>query len=238
MDKLDSEIVEREKQYWNNIGEFDWLTPQSIRLILSGCLPIDGDVLELCSGTGMFTRSMPRTFRSYTCLDISAARLTRLGRALPDLTLVQGDAHKLAFADCSFDRVCVFAGLHHLPNYQMAINESYRVLRPHGHFVCFEPNARCWYRRVANPVRRMTGLFTEDEVFLDPSELAENFSSAGFIRVESEYTTPRYDEDFLGNLLNRLLARLVYAAAQISLHHNSQAFVFMTARKPGLGDNL
>ena len=110
--------------------------------------------------------------------------------------------------------------------------ESYRVLHPKGRFVCFEPNARCWYRRVANPLRRMTGLFTEDEVFLDPAELAKTFSNAGFIRVGSRYMTPRYDENFLGNPLNHLLARLVYTAAQISLHNNWQAFMIMTAQKP------
>jgi SAM-dependent methyltransferase len=227
------EVVDREHQYWDSVREFSWLTHPSIDSILSNCPPFEGDVLELCSGIGMFTAAIPKSFSSYTCLDLSATRLASLRRALADdVNLVQGDAQYLAFASNSFDYICVFAGLHHLPSYQATLRESYRVLRPNGYFVCFEPNAKCWYRRLANPIRRCTGLFTEDEVFIKPFELARRLARAGFDRVESQYMTPRYNADFLGNPLNRLLALLVYAASSVAGNDNWQAFVLMTARKP------
>jgi SAM-dependent methyltransferase len=159
-------------------------------------------------------------------------RLASLCRAAPDVNLVQGDAQNLAFASSSFDYVCVFAGLHHLPNYEAALRESYRVLRPNGCLVCLEPNAKCWYRGLVRPIRRIIGLFTEDEVFLDPFELAGRLASVGFHRVEPRYLTPQYDNDFLGNTLNKFLARLVYAGSRIASNHGWQAFVLMTAKKP------
>src|SRR5262249_5038764 len=136
-----SEVLGREHQYWDSVREFSWLTHPSIHSILSNCPPFKGDVLELCSGIGMFTEAIPKSSSSYTCLDLSAIRLASLRRA--DVSLVQGDAQYLPFAGSSFDHVCVFAGLHHLPRYQAALYESYRVLRPNGYFVCFEPNAKC-----------------------------------------------------------------------------------------------
>jgi SAM-dependent methyltransferase len=226
------EVVRRERHYWESVREFTWLTHQSIHSILSNCAPFEGDVLELCSGIGMFTAAIPKTYRSYTCLDVSAMRLASLRRAAPDVNRVQGDAQNLAFAHSSFDYVCVFAGLHHLPNYEGALRESYRVLRPNGRFVCLEPNAKCWYRKLVGPIRRMTGLFTEDEVFLDPFELASRLVNIGFHRVERRYMTPRYDTAFLGNILNKFLAQLVYAASRINSNHDWQAFVLMTAKKP------
>jgi SAM-dependent methyltransferase len=226
------EVVHRERQYWDSVREFSWLTQQSIHSILSNCAPFEGDILELCSGIGMFTAAIPKTFRSYTCLDVSPMRLASLRRAAPDVSLVQGDAQDLAFAGSSFDYVCVFAGLHHLPNYEAALRESYRVLRPNGCFVCLEPNAKCWPRRLVSPIRRMTRLFTKDEVFLDPFELARRLVNVGFHRVEPRYMTPRYDTDFLGNILNKFLARLLYATSRIASNHDWQAFVLMTAKKP------
>jgi len=146
--------------------------------------------------------------------------------------LVQGDAQNLAFADTCFDYVCVFAGLHHLPKYQATLRESYRVLRPNGHFVCFEPNAECWYRKIATPIRRVTGLFTEDEVFLSPVEIVSRLENAGFVGIVQQYLSPRYDWDFLGNPFNRLLARLVYAASSLASKPNWQAFALISASKP------
>jgi len=43
--------------------------------------------------------------------------------------LVDGDAQRLHFADGSFDLVCAFAALHHIPNPRKAVSEMLRVAR-------------------------------------------------------------------------------------------------------------
>jgi SAM-dependent methyltransferase len=50
----------------------------------------------------------------------------------------QVDAARLPFADDCFDVVLSFAMLHHVGDWQRAVAEAVRVLRPGGHFVGYD----------------------------------------------------------------------------------------------------
>ncbi|KFZ36706.1 methyltransferase type 11 [Shewanella mangrovi] len=54
------------------------------------------------------------------------------------LTLLQADATRLPFDDQQFDLVCDFAVFHHVPDWQAAVSEVFRVLKPGGAFVIEE----------------------------------------------------------------------------------------------------
>jgi len=126
-------VVEREEYYWGSLAEFDWIEEASIKDILLFLSPLYGDVLELCAGSGTFTRHIPASFRSYTCLDISQPMLDTLQKKLPHLRTVRGNAENPDFPEASFDAILVFGGLHHLPNMELTItnrllkNFSYNV---------------------------------------------------------------------------------------------------------------
>jgi ubiquinone/menaquinone biosynthesis C-methylase UbiE len=62
------------------------------------------------------------------------------------LELQVADATALAFEDQSFDAVFNFAAIHHIPQWQSAISEICRVLRPGGRFYFQEVTAR-WILR-------------------------------------------------------------------------------------------
>ena len=60
-----------------------------------------------------------------------SAELRKVGysKGLSETELVDGDAMRLAFSDASFDLVCEFGALHHIPLPSRAVSEMLRVSR-------------------------------------------------------------------------------------------------------------
>jgi ubiquinone/menaquinone biosynthesis C-methylase UbiE len=76
-------VIEREREFWDQHEEFDWMAEGSKRA-LSAMLPrLEGDVLELCVGAGMLIQYIPTTYRTYTGLDLSSTLLAALRRRIP-----------------------------------------------------------------------------------------------------------------------------------------------------------
>jgi len=99
-------------------------------------------VLEIGCGTGAVSRALVewRNFEA-TGVDLSpvfVARARELGRSLPGLTFLQGDARSLSLPDASFDLVVFHTTLCHIPNPELALREAHRVLRPHGWLAVFD----------------------------------------------------------------------------------------------------
>jgi ubiquinone/menaquinone biosynthesis C-methylase UbiE len=207
-----AEAIEREREYWTAHDEFDWMTDRSKHDTVAMLPELRGDVLELCIGSGLLVDQIPRTYASYTGLDISQPLLDTLHRRMPELKLLQGDAEELPFEDRSFDAVLVFAGLHHLPHYARSLHHAFRVLRPGGVFVCFEPNKKAWYRVPMWALRDVIGIYTDDEVVLDPGEIEGVLRAEGFTGITTRFSTPRLKPSFL-KPINKVLAHAMYAAA-------------------------
>lgn len=226
----DDHAVEREKQYWEEHDEFDWMSDASKSRTVRLLPALTGDVLELCVGSGLLTEYIPRRYRSYTGLDISQPLLETLKRKVPHVQALQGNAEDLPFEPESFDAVLVFAGLHHLPHFERSIVDSYRVLRPGGTFVCLEPNKKAWYRVPMFLLRDFIGIYSEDETVLDPTYVATTMQGAGFRDVETTFLTPRLKPSFLSPR-NRVLARIMYAAAALGNAQYTQSFFLISGRK-------
>jgi SAM-dependent methyltransferase len=224
-------ILKRERAYWENRTRFEWLSPAGIQSVLDLIPPVRGDVLELCSGSGMFTRRIPATYDSYTCLDLSQTLLDHLNQSVPQIVPVQGNAERPGFPPDCFDTVLVFTGLHHIPNENLAIQRAYPLLRPGGVFVAFEPNAACWYRRPMLKMRHLLHLYTDDERFLRPADIFDKMEAAGFGKIEIKYCTPEYNPAHLGSRLNKFLSTLMQFAAKLSTAPNWQSFFVITGQK-------
>ena len=226
-------IVDREKAYWEVRDHFKWLTDESIRKVISLSLETGGggDILELCSGSGAFTKHMPREFRSYTCLDISQTLLQTVKRSLPEVTVVQGDAQNPAFKEESFYLVVMFAGLHHMPDVKATLRNAFRILRSGGAFVCFEPNDDCWYRRFMLPLKSLLGIYTEDERFLKVGFIQAALQEAGFATSETKFLMPEYAPDHLKSALNKILVRFMALASSLGTGPFWQPWFIMSGRK-------
>ena len=97
------------------------------------------DVLEVGCGRGVGVEVLLDRLgaRHVTAFDIDPAMLERAERRLRDrpadaLRLSIGDAAEIAHPAASFDAVVDFGIIHHVPQWQQAVAEIARVLRPGG----------------------------------------------------------------------------------------------------------
>ena len=116
------------------------------RLVLRWALQgrhLRGDVLELGAGGGAMAKETMRRFSAarLTLTDVDPAMLTVLSRRLGGVQgapLVTADATRLPFADGSFDVVTSYLMLHHVMDWEAAVAEAGRVLRPGGLFLGYD----------------------------------------------------------------------------------------------------
>ncbi|MCX8515446.1 MAG: class I SAM-dependent methyltransferase, partial [Alphaproteobacteria bacterium] len=95
-------------------------------------------VLEIGSGRGGGANFLKEYFHpsSMVGIDLSAdaVKLARQHHHAPGLTFQIGDAESLPFHDNLFDVVVNVESSHSYPHVDSFLRESYRVLRPGGHF--------------------------------------------------------------------------------------------------------
>jgi SAM-dependent methyltransferase len=167
---------------------YDVFTPESNRRIIAAftrlsALPPGARVVDLGCGSGTFTEQLRQAGYSAAGLDISP-KLIALGRVRhPDLELIEGDVEDLPFAPESFDGVLLSGLVHHLPDPRRCAAQVFRVLRPGGRFVAFDPNRMnpmMWlYRDHSSPFYSPVGV-TENERPVLAREVAGVFRQAGF----------------------------------------------------------
>jgi ubiquinone/menaquinone biosynthesis C-methylase UbiE len=109
-------------------------------------------VLEVGCGTGLILDRLTQRASSACGVDLSPGML-RAARAR-GLDVVLGSATQLPFADASFDLVCSFKVLAHVPDIRAALTEVARVTRPGGNMVLefYNPwSLRYVAKRIAGP---------------------------------------------------------------------------------------
>lgn len=90
-------------------------------------------LLEAGCGTGLILNRL-RPIAARACgVDLSAGMLQRAQQR--GLSVAQASITALPFADESFDVVCSFKVLAHIPDIETAVAELFRVVRPGGHAV-------------------------------------------------------------------------------------------------------
>jgi ubiquinone/menaquinone biosynthesis C-methylase UbiE len=99
---------------------------------------LSGDMLEIGSGSGAMAAELLRRFpdvrvtaTDYDDSMVEAAR-DRLREYGDRVHVKQANAAQLPFPDESFDAVLSFIMLHHVIDWEKALDEAVRVLRPSG----------------------------------------------------------------------------------------------------------
>lgn len=173
---------------------YDAFTPESNDLLISAFkrltnLPPGSRIIDIGCGSGVFTQLLKDAGYRMVGLDISSKLIERGKNVYPDLELVVGDAEALPFADGTFDGVLLSGIVHHFPDPRKLASETYRVLRPGGRFMAFDPNRMnpfmYLYRDRSSPLYSSVGV-TENERPLLPKQAAAVFKNAGF-SVTTDY---------------------------------------------------
>ena len=89
-------------------------------------------ILDVGSGTGRALLTLKRSHPTLRVVGIepsSEMRAQGYRKGLTTNDLIDGDAQALLFEDNSFDLVCEFGALHHIPNPRKAVCEMLRVAR-------------------------------------------------------------------------------------------------------------
>jgi SAM-dependent methyltransferase len=97
-------------------------------------VPPDASVLELGAGTGKLTRLLVARFAEVTAVEPDAGMHRLLAGLVPDAQLVPGRAEEIPLPDASVDAIFC-AEAFHLFQWEQALAESARVLRPGGPLV-------------------------------------------------------------------------------------------------------
>ena len=125
----------------------------------------DAKVLEVGCGTGLILERLAPAAREAWGVDLSPGML-RLAQQR-GLNVVAGSVTELPFADESFDMVCSFKVLAHVPDIDRALAEIARVTRPGGHMLLefYNPwSVRFLAKKIAGPQPISDGR-TEADVF-------------------------------------------------------------------------
>ncbi len=142
------------------------------RLAVQVSSPDGANVLDLGAGTGDLSGAFRRAgARRVTSLDVSASMLVRAREkyGVERIEWLIGDAHRLPFADGSFDVVASAFVLRNLPNLAGSLEEMTRVLKPGGRLVGLDithPPDTLWGNTIRlgfeQGVTRMAGLLSGD----------------------------------------------------------------------------
>jgi SAM-dependent methyltransferase len=157
-------------------------------------------VLEVACGRGGFTGQLARAGAQVTGCDFSwaallAARSKQAAGLLPEVTLVQGDAQRLPFADSSFDAVVSCETIEHLPEVQAALCELRRITRVGGRLFLTTPNYANFmglyevYARFRHPRRKDDQPFDRRQWF---AQVRRWVRRAGWRIVKSDGTVHQF----------------------------------------------
>jgi ubiquinone/menaquinone biosynthesis C-methylase UbiE len=150
--------------------------------ILQG-MQLGDHVLELGAGLGAATAELGRCAARVTSLEYDHSFAAKLGARVngSNVTVIQGDAAALPFADRTFSSAIAILMLHHLRSEEQqdkAFAEIARVLRTNGVFLSFEIKDG-WLHRVAH-IRSMF-------VPVDPAAVNRRLTAAGFSRTAVDF---------------------------------------------------
>lgn len=156
-----------------------------------------GEVLEIGAGSGAMADGVAATFPEarLTVTDVDPAMVDAARRRLaghPQVTRVESaSVTALPFADSTFDAVTSFLMLHHVVDWEDALAEVVRVLKPGGTFVGYDLTDTMLSRLIHQADRSPHRL-------ISPGRLASGLTRAGFDDVAVRVT--------LGNHVMRFAA--------------------------------
>lgn len=147
-----------------------------------GEVELGANVLEIGPGPGVTTDWLRERVPSLTCVEIDHKLADALKARLDgtSVTVVEGDATAMEFADASFDAAVCFTMLHHVPARALQdrlLAEAHRVLKPGGLFLGSDSTTSFRFR--------LFHVF-DTCVPVEPDAFGARLEAAGFVDAQIE----------------------------------------------------
>lgn len=189
-------IISEKYDFMNNVMSFGTHNYVKYRSIQSLNIQTNNNIIDLCCGTGDLARII-KQLHPDTCvtgIDISEKMLqiAKSKSSKGKIQYLQGDVTNLPYQDNTFDIVTMGFGLRNIQNAEKAVEEAYRILKPHGSFLHLDFGEANFLSKIyerTTPI--LAKIFTKNDFSYDylikskqnfppPKDLIKDFQSKGF----------------------------------------------------------
>ena len=161
MTKIEKKFVNRKKHAQGNIRVLERIFTR---------INIDNikNVLEIGCGVGHLAAYLNKNYEmniTGTDLDEEQIKLAKKFHDISDtLSFYQANATHLPFEDEQFNMLLSFKVLHHIPDWERALNEINRVLKPNGIYIVNDLTGSSWLVAVLKLFMKKNRIFTTIQV--------------------------------------------------------------------------
>jgi ubiquinone/menaquinone biosynthesis C-methylase UbiE len=124
--------------------------------------------LEVGCGNGHICKHLARKYHlNVTGTDVDPEMIhfaTENIEDIPHIRFLEMDATKMPFEDKEFDIVLSFGVMHHIGNWEKALEEISRVLKPHGFLIFGDLAYSRVITRIFRPIAKNYGVYTIDDI--------------------------------------------------------------------------
>jgi len=189
-DRLRREIEHGSKDIALRQAEAGWDSPAGrVRrdrraTFLLNQIPRSARILEIGAGTGMHTLGLVAAIDDVTAIDISPDLLKIAKRRAPRAKYRLMDGHAPEFSPGTFDAILGVSILHHL-NWDIALANYFRLLRPQGIVRFSEPNLlnpQIYVQKNIPVLKRLAG-DSPDEYAFTRWQIARSLRKIGFTAI-------------------------------------------------------
>jgi len=173
---------------------------------------VKGRCLEIGSGDGVWTNFLKKSCKELFSIDLSEKRIQGIKKwkNCSGINFILCDARFLPFKDHSFDTICAFEIIEHLPGYRdqaMFLHEVTRVLSTGGVFLISTPN-KLLFRLYCKILREKHSTHFSELSYFQFKSFLKIYFSAVKIYGQFGWVSPFYKFYYV-RLVHRFLSKLV-----------------------------
>ena len=161
MGRIEKVFVNSKRHAKGNIKLLD-------RLFAGLDLSTTGKALEIGCGAGIIADHLAKTYSLHVVgTDVDPEQIEVANSYYGDnkhLQFMEADATQLPFEDGEFDMVVSLKVMHHIPDWEKALEEVNRVLKPKGYFVLADLAFSKLLTQLLRSVVKKYGVYTIDDI--------------------------------------------------------------------------